>query len=143
MPGIHLSASRPAPRIRLAGRGVIESELFDFVRFSIRSVWNIELLLHLKGSGDRAWAPEELVRELRASASVVKDGLDALQTGGLAAPDEFGRWRYTPASGAFDRLTGELETLYRERPMAVTGALFSTKPDPLRSFADAFRLRKD
>jgi hypothetical protein len=122
---------------------VIESEVFDFVRFSIRSVWNVELLLYLRRAGDRAWAPEELVRELRASASVVKDGLDALQTGGLAAPDQSGLWRYAPASPVFDRLTTELGALYRERPTAVTGALFATKHDPLRSFADAFRLRKD
>lgn len=121
---------------------MIEDELLGFVRSSIKSVWNVELLLHLKRSGDRAWGADQLVRELRASASVVKDGLQMLQNCGLAASDEAGLWRYAPASPVFDRLTSELDVLYRERPTAVTQALFS-RTDQLRSFADAFRLRKD
>ncbi len=121
---------------------MIENELLEFVRFSIGSVWNVELLLKMRRSGERSWTGDELVRELRASASVVKDGLQTLQAAGLAAPDENGAWRYAPASAAFDRLTGELEVLYRERPTAVTQALFA-RTDRLRSFADAFRLRKD
>ena len=82
------------------------------------------------------------MRELRASSSVVKDGLITLQTAGLAMADESGAWRYAPASPAFDRLTSDLEILYRERPTIVTQALFG-RADRLRSFADAFRLRKD
>jgi DNA-binding IclR family transcriptional regulator len=121
---------------------VIEGELLEFVRFAVRSVWNVELLLHLRKSAERSWAPEKLVRELRASASVVTDGLRTLQDGGLVAPDEAGRWRYAPASAAFDGLAGQLERLYRERPTAVTQALFA-RSDKLRTFADAFRLRKD
>ncbi|NNM71740.1 hypothetical protein [Enterovirga aerilata] len=121
---------------------MIENELLEFVRFSIRSVWNVELLLHLRRTAGRTWEAEELVRELRASASVVKDGLEALQKAGLVAADGNGGWRYAPASATFDRLTEELEALYRERPTAVTQALFA-RTDKLRSFADAFRLRKD
>jgi DNA-binding IclR family transcriptional regulator len=121
---------------------MIDEELLGFVRSSIRSVWNVELLLHLRRSGDRAWGADELVRELRASGSVVEAGLQALQKCGLAAVDEAGTWRYAPASAVFDRLTSELDVLYRERPSAVTQMLFS-RTDQLRSFADAFRLRKD
>ena len=102
----------------------------------------MELLLRLQKSREQVWDPEELVRELRASASVVKDGLSTLEAAGLAAHDGAGLWRYAPASEAFDRLTTELATVYRERPTAVTQALFA-RTDRLRSFADAFRLRKE
>jgi hypothetical protein len=133
----------PLPRwIISTGHSVIENELLEFVRSSIRSVWNVELLLHLRRSDVRSWAMDELVRDLRASASVVRDGLQVLHTAGLVAKDEGGHWRYAPASPVFDRLTSELEILYRERPTAVTQALFA-RTDRLRSFADAFRLRKD
>ncbi|MDB5558109.1 MAG: hypothetical protein JWQ36_1043 [Enterovirga sp.] len=121
---------------------MIEGDVLDFVRSAVRSVWNLELLLRLRRSRERSWEPDQLVRELRASASVVKDGLRTLEAAGLAASDGAGRWRYAPASAAFDSLTAELETLYRERPTAVTQALFA-RTDRLRSFADAFRLRKD
>jgi hypothetical protein len=136
-------------RHRLAGAGslavevsVIESELLTFVRASIRSVWNVELLLWLFGAQHRAWAAEELVRGLRASGAVVNDGLSTLETAGLVSSNDEGGYRYAPASAAFDRLTRELDALYRERPLAVTEAIFSSD-DKLRTFADAFRLKKE
>jgi hypothetical protein len=120
---------------------LLENELLEFVRFSIRSIWNVELLLRLRASSPRSWGEDELVAELRASSSIVRAGLKALESAGLLARDEAGRWRYLPASPIFDRLTGELDALYRERPTAVAEALFATS-DRLRSFADAFRLRR-
>jgi DNA-binding transcriptional ArsR family regulator len=120
-----------------------ESDLVEFVRYSIGSIWNLELLLHLRRSGDRAWAADELVRELRASQSVVNEGLRTLRTAGLIVSEGEGEWRYAPASPAMDQMTRDLEVLYRERPIAVSQALFARGNEKLQSFADAFRLRKD
>lgn len=122
---------------------MIENQLLDFVRFSIRSVWNVELLLRLCDSSPRTWTVDELVRELRASAAIVNEGLRTLEVSGLVVAESGGTaWRYSPASPQFDQLARELKTLYRERPTAVAEALFSTRDDRLRSFAEAFRLRK-
>lgn len=51
------------------------------------------------------------------------------------------RYRYTP--GEADGLLGELETVYgtnRDEVVALVEA--PAPPDPIRSFADAFKLRK-
>jgi DNA-binding transcriptional ArsR family regulator len=122
---------------------VVERELLEFIQASIRSVWNVELLLRLKRSGDRAWGAEELVRELRASHSVVGEGLRILQAAGLVRLEENGRVRYAPASPHSHRMTLALEELYRTRPTTVTHAIFARSNDKLRTFAAAFRFKRD
>lgn len=122
---------------------MIGNQLLEFTRVSIRSVWNIELLVHLRRFPERAWAVDELVRELRASTRIVIDGLRTLETAGLVAAEEGDKRRYAPASAELDRLARDLDKLYRERPGTVTEALFASSTDKLRSFADAFRLWRD
>jgi DNA-binding GntR family transcriptional regulator len=122
---------------------VTESDLLDFVRSSIRSVWTLELLLLLRRHPGRAWAPEELVRELRASEVVVGEGLPVLHAAGLVSAEPGGVYRYAPASPELDLLVRDLETLHRQRPFAVTKAIFSAPSDKLQTLADAFKLKKD
>jgi DNA-binding transcriptional ArsR family regulator len=122
---------------------VIADDLLEFIRGSIRSVWNVELILLMWRQSRRTWAPDELVRELRASEFVVSEGLGALQAAGLVTAEADGRYRYAPASPEFDRLVQQLDQVYRERPTAVTRAIFSSPTDKLQTFADAFRLKKD
>ncbi len=121
----------------------MDDELRDFLRHSLRSVWNIELLLWLYRHTGRAWFPADLVQEMRASDVVVSQGIAALQQAGLIVAEADGTSRYSPASPELDRLVQQLERVYRDRPSVVTRALFSAPNDKLATFADAFRLKKD
>ncbi len=121
----------------------MDPDLLLFIQSSIRSVWSLELLLHLRRHSSRTWRPDELVRELRASDFVVSEALAALQAPGLVTPEQGGTYRYLPASADLDRLVGLLERQYRERPQSVTKAIFSAPSDKLQTFADAFRLKRD
>ncbi|MFC4172002.1 hypothetical protein ACFOYU_08015 [Microvirga sp. GCM10011540] len=121
----------------------MDDELREFLRHSLRSVWNIELLLLLARHQGRSWPAGDLVRELRASDLVVSQGVDGLQQAGLIIAESGETYRYAPASPNLDRLVQQLERVYRERPSAVTKALFSSPTDRLTTFADAFRLKKD
>lgn len=121
----------------------MDPDLLQFIQSSIRSVWSLELLLHLRRHSSRYWKPDELVRELRASDFIVSEGLLALQTAGLVTPEGDGMYRYRPASADLDRLVGLLERQYGERPQSVTKAIFSAPSDKLQTFADAFRLKRD
>lgn len=119
----------------------VDQDLLSFIREHIRSVWALELLLLLKRDPERRWTPDELVRELRASAPLVANNLEALQRAGLTACEEDGRCRYAPAAPVLDKLCNELEAAYRERPVALINVIASP-PDKLQSLADAFRIRK-
>jgi hypothetical protein len=116
-----------------------DPDLVSFVREHVRSVWAVELLLLLRRDPARCWAPAELVRELRASASLVADNLQRFVASGLVAPEE-DCYRYAPASPVLAALCAELEAAYRERPVAVIN-MIARPADPLQSLADAFKFR--
>lgn len=122
---------------------MIETDLLDFIQASIRSVWHVELLLQLQQSPDYLWTEEELTRVLRASPSIVAEGLTALRAVGLVRADPDGGYRYAPASQELARLAGDLERVHREKPFLLMRAILSQPNDKLRTFADAFRLKKD
>jgi hypothetical protein len=115
-----------------------DSDFASFLKEHIRSVWAVELLLLLRRDPARCWAPAELVRELRASSSLVADNLHRFLASGLVAP-EADCYRYAPASPVLDELCAKLESAYRERPVAVINMI--ARPAPLQSLADAFKFR--
>jgi hypothetical protein len=116
-----------------------DENLQAFIRSSVRSVWALELLLLLKRTPDREWAADALVRELRASDTVVSDALSHFETTGLVRRGE-GGYAYAPVSPVLAECCDALERLYRERPVAVVNLIASTR-SKLQSFADAFRLK--
>jgi hypothetical protein len=119
-----------------------DQELAAFAREHIGSVWAVELLLLLRRDAARCWAPDELVRELRASTNLVRDNLAAFQRSGLAVEDDDGCWRYAPAGVVLDELAARLEAAYRERPVSIIN-LIAAPPDPVQGLADAFKWRGD
>ncbi|WP_181700861.1 MarR family transcriptional regulator [Chthonobacter albigriseus] len=117
-------------------------ELLDFVRASFRSVWSLEVLLFLYRSGDRRWAPGELVAELRSSAQVISDSIRSLVVAGLVDVGPQDEVRYSAASPELHDLVIQVDDVYRRMPSAVRRAIIQTGSDRLRIFADAFRMRK-
>jgi hypothetical protein len=115
------------------------SELERFVRRHVRSVWAVELLLLLRRDPGRCWTPAELVGELRASMGLVADNLQSFLASGLVAADD-DCFRYAPATQALAEFCDELETAYRERPVAVIN-MIARPADPLQSLADAFKFK--
>lgn len=119
-----------------------EQELASFIRSSFRSVWAIELMLHLKRN-PRDWSKAELVDALRASELVVANGVESLIAAGLALAQNEERVRYAPASPDAERLAEATESLYAKRPDAVRRMIIAGLGDGVTAFADAFRLRRD
>lgn len=118
----------------------VDHDISDFLRRNVRSVWTLELLLLLRRAPDRWWGVTELVGELRASETLVADNLQVLSRIGLAIADECSRYRYTGAGSALDDICERLAEAYRTRPVAVINLI--ARPDPLKSLADAFKIRR-
>jgi DNA-binding HxlR family transcriptional regulator len=121
---------------------VIPSEIVEFLRLSVRSVWTLELLLLLRRDSARSWRADELVREMRASQKIVDESLAALAVIGLVVVAQDGAIAYraeTPLDAMIDRLA----ELYRERPLSVTQAIHDGPTAKIQTFADSFKLRKD
>jgi len=119
-----------------------DDEVAGFIRSTFRSVWSLELLLHLKRHRETAWSREDLVAALRASELIVAQSLEALVAAGLVSIDERDCAVYLPAAGDLDRLAEGTEALYARSPNSVRRMIVASVNEGLTAFADAFKLRK-
>lgn len=120
-----------------------DQALQSFISSSFRSVWAIELMLHLKRHADRSWSKADLVDALRASELVVSNGIHSLLAAGLVVQDDDDHTRYAPASPEIGKMADATEALYAKKPDAVRRMIVASATDGVTAFADAFRLRRD
>ena len=113
----------------------------------IDSVVQLELLLLLHANPARAWSAADVAQELRIDPAWTNGQLTELVGHSLLAPastDDPRTFRYAPAPGSpLDAAVAQLARDYAERRVTIITLIFSKPVDKLRSFADAFRLRKD
>jgi len=120
-----------------------------FVAGYIESVIQLEVLLVLYGSSERAWTAEALARELRIDPAWVDGQLAQLCAKGLLHCSEDGprSYRYQPHTSELHQAMIDLSKAYADRRVSVISLIYSRPAeqptDPLKSFSDAFRLRKD
>ena len=117
----------------------IDPELRALIEGALPSVWALETFLALKRNRETSWTVDGLVSELRANTSLVADCLGHLERAALIASIN-GTYRYQPASIALGRLADDLQAAYGERPFTVIGVITSRRVDPLKGFADSFKL---
>jgi hypothetical protein len=134
-----------SPASSTAARGaetVIPEHVLQFVRRYIKSVWTLDLLVHMRREPARSWTVDILARDLRGSRPLVEDALSGLNRAGLLKQDANGAYRYEPAAD-LDAIAAELERHYAERPVALIKEIASAPNEKIQSFADAFRIKKD
>ena len=130
-------------RIGQGSRLMLTPNVDRFLRNSLRSVWELELLLLCRQQRERLWTADELVHDLRASVLIVTDALDALQNRGLVSKNANEQYQYWPISPELGKLVEDLAIDYANSPVAVTEAILSAPSSSVRIFADAFKIKKD
>jgi hypothetical protein len=121
---------------------VIPDRILIFLRQWFRSAWDLELLLLLRRNREAPHTMESLIKDLRGSRVIVTDSLLMLKAVGLVE-EPSGSYRYLPATPELEALAEELEKTYAMFPIGLTEAIRSLPNDKIRTFAEAFRLRKD
>lgn len=116
-----------------------------FILEHINSVESLEVLLLLSTGTIREYTAEEVSQVLRTSLESATARLRELHRSKLLAVVENAgslKYRFDPATpGA--KVVADLEKVYKIRRVSVISFIYSNPTDPLRAFADAFRLRKD
>ena len=122
-----------------------DDEVRDFIAEHIRSVAQLEVLLLLKQHPEQAWDAQQVARALYAGATLLADELAEWRTRGLfeEIPDKPGAYRYAPRSSELAAVVERTEDAYKNRRVSVITAIYSKPIDKLRTFADAFRIRKE
>jgi hypothetical protein len=116
-----------------------------FIADHINSVAEVEVLLLLKGQPERQWSADEVSKALYTTPEMAATQLAELQGRGLLAAPEGTppRYQYRPGSEELHRLVSRLEEIYQQRRVSVITQIYSKPVDRVRTFADAFRLRKE
>lgn len=123
--------------------GKLPARVRDLLQ-QLDSVEQLEALLLLHRRRDRDWTGLEVSEELRTNAQSIATRLDGLRAAGLVGPGAGqGTHRYAPRTreqlDAVDALAEE----YSVRRVSVITYIISKPSERIRSFADAFRLRRD
>jgi hypothetical protein len=117
----------------------------QFLEERIHSVAQLELLLLLKKDAGRSWTAQQTSQTLAVPVEMTAAQLAELHIAGLlavTAPLD-PQFSYLPKSQELDELVGSLQKVYEERRVSVITLIYSKPVDKVRTFADAFRLRKD
>jgi hypothetical protein len=114
-----------------------------FVQVQLPSVDVAELLLVAFHEPDVAWQARAAVERLPAGVNMAEADaakhLQAFQAAGLLDSS----LRYRPASEELGGFVQTLAKAYEERPVTLIRLIYALRDRKIRSFADAFKLRKD
>ncbi len=116
-----------------------------FIAQRIESAELLETLLLVHSDPGRDWSPEEIAGSIYTVPASATRRLEQLVEMGLASSNGAAepRYRFAPSTAELRSEVDALAAAYRQQRVAVINLIYSTPPDPLRSFADAFKLRRD
>lgn len=121
----------------------IPDDVKRFLAEHIDSLFQLEVLLLLQARPDVSWTAEHVDRETRIGVESVKALLANFEQRGFLSVGPDLAYRYQPANAEVDRVIKLVATTYRERRVKVTSFIYASPLDSIRSFAEAFRIRKD
>ncbi len=148
LPGRRPAAHGDALRFRESRSRVRPSEfpedLVRFIRQALPSYRAAEVLIRVAREPARAWLPEDVVAEIPGlAAEGVRADLEHFAREGLVQAEAEDRFRYAPRSEELAASVARLVEAYDRRPVTLVRVMDSLATDRIRSFADAFRLKRD
>ena len=120
-------------------------DLRSFIQEYISSVDAAELLIVLARDPARKYRLSELIDALRPSAlseTAARRHLAHFETHGFVVSEGADVFQYSAATPALDAAVRALSKVYNERPVTLVRMIYAPKDEKIRSFADAFRLKK-
>ena len=121
----------------------IPANVRRFLHDQIESVVQVEVLLLLYAEPARAFCGADVVAALRVEPAWAAAQLSDLCGRGILAEAGPGSYRFAPRTAEVADAVAGLARAYADRRVTVIGLIYAKPSEPLRSFADAFRLRKD
>jgi hypothetical protein len=119
----------------------IRADLRDFIVNEIGSIAELELLLLLLRDPQKAWSAQDAAKALYTADDATAALLENFRTRGFANADA-GRYTFAPRTPEQQQLIADLAQLYQTRRVTVINLIYAGPVQKLKSFADAFRLRK-
>lgn len=113
----------------------------QFIARHIESLAQLEVLFYIRQTPGRPVQPQELANTLALTAEMSSAILADLARRGFAIKQDAG-FSYQVA-GEVDSVIELLADAYRTRRIAVTSEIYSKPLEKVKTFAEAFRLRRE
>lgn len=120
---------------------IIPAEVRDFIIRHIDSVSQLEALLILHAHPEESWEVRLVASRVYASDQELGAVLERFAANGFLKRED-DRYRYDGKDSTADRTIAKLARCYASHLIPITNMIHS-KPRLMRSFSDAFKLRKD
>lgn len=120
-------------------------DLRSFIQETIPTVDAAELLVALARKREEHHQVPALLETMRPTAltePAARRYLVHFQSRGLVEQKGDGSYQYVPANVELDSAVTALTRVYNERPVTLVRMIYAPKDEKIRSFADAFRLKK-
>lgn len=123
----------------------VSSRVGAFIAQHVGTAELLDTLVLVHSAPEREWTPEDVARAIFTVPAGAVRRLEKLVHLRLAAPTGGANpvYRYAPASAALREQVDMLAAAYRTNRVAVVNLIYERPRDPLRSFSDAFRVRRD
>jgi hypothetical protein len=122
----------------------ISAGVRTFVDQNIDSAELLETLLLVHSGGEREWTPEQVAQSIYTVPAGATRRLEQLVDMGLVASNGAMNpaYRFSPATAALRGQVDDLAAAYKVNRVGVINLIYDRAADPLRSFSDAFKLRR-
>ena len=116
-----------------------------FLSRYIHSLEQLELLLLLRAHPARLWTVVQVYEVIRSSQASLQKGLESFAREGFFAEEKESvpGFRYAPRDDELREAVEQVAASYQLSRVRVIEAIFAPEIDPVQTFADAFKLRKD
>lgn len=123
----------------------ISQEVKSFLVDHIDSVMELELLLLVRAHPDREWKAADLAKELKIDPVWAGDQLAKFAARGMLSRSDGAepQYRYAPQAPEIEATIADVAHAYVSHRVSIISLIFSKPVSTLKTFADAFRLRKD
>lgn len=124
----------------------LPATLIDFLNETVLTYPAAVLLVFLSRTPGQSWTAESVADAMKPdlmSPTAVQEFAGHFARAGLLRFQADGSFVYDPPSEAARTAVIELARAYDERPVTLVRTIYSIANVKLRSFADAFRLKRD
>ena len=124
--------------------GGLPADVAQLIADRVESMEQVEILRFVRAEDARAWRADEIALKLRIDPGSAARNVAALAERGLLSADAGPppTYRYAPATAALRDAVDGLAEAYNSRPVTLVKAIYDRPAPALKSFADAFRIRK-
>lgn len=122
----------------------LSDPLQTLLRERLTSPEQIAIVLMLRKDPSRSWTAPEVASAVKTPQESAAMRLFLLASTGLIAMEASAtpRYRFTSPDPETARVLAELDAIYDRDPAAIASFINAPAPDPIKSFSEAFRLKK-